>query len=634
MPNWQVALSDANLRKLAGAKVFERGQTYAASDAVTDPELKHLKNGGSVELRATVMGTQAYECMVTVAQDDSAEGDCDCAHSMDGNFCKHQVAMALTLRGLLGGDAPEADEAAQKKVSAAAKRAKTQAGNRETLQVFVKSQTAAVLAAKIWGWAERDRGLMSDLKAWAAQARAENDPQALKDVITELLKASGFLDWRESGAYAHRGQKVLPLLKKAMATDPVRARQLCEHALRRIYKAAAEADDSNGEIGDLMHEVMDLMLRCLALAPPPADWLDDWFALMRSDPWGLWNEKAVLAAAGAAVQQRYGLKAAKDWHTWVERQEADDKIAEQVVLSKDRKAIRALAAQRPYHYDAQRSELRKRYLDTLTLQGDTLAVIEAMRGSLAGAHEHCELVAYCESVGKLREALQFAQTAVKLFPGDMRCENDLLRCYERDGWDVEALAIRRKQLEQHPSVERFLAVLKSAKQAGHNTKTYREELFAWVAERELNQPLRPHYGNAGYGFRSLISAPGRQVDTRVRWLLEEAKQEAGKFEEALALVQLPHQCQANLLRSIALRLPPKRNAEAVPLLLRVFNLVMPRASTPYSEEIDLVRELASRMPQPQRGQWLDGLRVDYKAKRNFIKGLDRLTAKLIENVAR
>jgi hypothetical protein len=79
-----------------------------------------------------------------------------------------------------------------------------------------------------------------------------------------------------------------------------------------------------------------------------------------------------------------------------------------------------------------------------------------------------------------------------------------------------------------------------------------------------------------------------------------------------------------LLREIAHKLPAGRNAEALPLMLRVFEFAMPRAATPYTEVLGVVQETAARMEPLPRAQWLAYLRAEYKAKRNFIKGLDVL----------
>lgn len=609
LPNWQAALSDAALRDAAGAAVFARGQTYAASGAVQETELAYLERGARIELRATVMGTQPYGCDVLVSEDDEVAGDCDCPHAQDGNFCKHQVALALTLRGLLGGDAPAHDAQAKKKVAAAAKRAQTQAGNRAALKTFVQGQSAAVLADRLWAWAEMDRDLMADLKAWAAQSRAGSDGKALASAITELLRNSrDFLDWRDSGVYAQRAEKVLPMLEPLLARDPAQLRELCEHALRRLYKVAEHADDSNGEIGGVMQGLMDLLLRALQAEPPPGAWLERWFALMADDPWGFWNESAVLDAAGPAVQARYAERAAKDWQAWLDQHPRASESAGKAGVGRHFRSASVSGS----HWDYERHRLRKRYLDSLGHQGDPQAVLDAMRSSAQSASEYQDLVQFCEAQGRNREAFQFAQAAYKFFPKDGRSEADLLRCYERDGWDAEALTLRRAQLERAPDVEHYRAVLAAAERAGREREAYRDDLFAWAQTQEMQ--ARPATRN--WGASTSKSVNEHNVSVRVQWLLSE-----NKLDEALALAQVPNRCHPNLLLTLARKLPKARHAEAVPLLLRVFDVEMAGASSPYQQPLALVQEALERMASAQRSEWLAYLRAQYKAKRNFIKEL-------------
>ena len=603
LPDWQSALADRELRNIAGDAVYKRGQTYAASGAVQDLELLLVDKGLRVGLGATVRGTQRYTCEVLVTEVAELEGDCDCPHAVDGYFCKHQVALALTLRGLLGGEAPAHSAEAEKKVAAAAKRAQTQADNRAKLQAFVQAQSAAALAERIWQWAQNDREVMADLKVWAAQAQAAETPKNpinTKTAISELLKAGGFLDWRGATAYAQRAQKVLPLLEQALHHDPVQARALSEHALLRVYRAAAKCDDSSGAVGQVVLAMQALLLRSLSLAQPPASWLANAFALLEANPWGNWDERALLNAAGPALQEAYSRKVLADWQAY--RPPAPAKPGESAYgLS--------------YEWDYVRARLRNRYLEDLQHQGDPVAAIEAMRSSLQDASEHGELVAYCEKAHKFREALQFAQAAFKLFPADRRCENDLLRCYERDGWDAEALALRRKQLEASPTPAHFLAVLQAAQSAGKDRATYRQALYHWAAQRELAPPA----AHSRLMARHQAQADARNVGTRAQWLLAE-----GLVDEALALVQAPHVCHPNILQDIARKLPAAQSEAAVALLLRVFAAEMPNASTPYREVLGLVHDICKRMDSQPRKHWLLHLKIHYQAKRNFIKGLEGL----------
>ncbi|MBK7718114.1 MAG: hypothetical protein IPJ36_03055 [Simplicispira sp.] len=57
-------------------------------------------------------------------------------------------------------------------------------------------------------------------------------------------------------------------------------------------------------------------------------------------------------------------------------------------------------------------------------------------------------------------------------------------CYERDGWDEEALALWRRRLQARPDVSTYRAVLTAAERAGCDRARYRAELFAWAEQRE------------------------------------------------------------------------------------------------------------------------------------------------------
>lgn len=599
-PQWLPLLSDDALVRLSGPAVFARGQTYASSGAIESLQTPALEPGEQAAVQALVQGTQAYQVRVCIDADDELDGECDCPHAQDGNFCKHLVAVCQAWRGELGGAAPVHDPQAVKKVAAAAKRARTQASNLQVLRQFVQSQSADALAERLWDWAENDRDLMAELKAWSAERSAAGDPKALRSAIAALLRdRSGFLDWRESGAYAHRAAKVLPMLRPWRERDPGQLLALCEHALRCIYKVAEHADDSGGEIGGLVQDVMDLLTEALRASPPPASWVERWFALMQADPWGLWDEKSILAAAGPAVLARYAAQARADWQDWQRLHPAT--------------AIPGLPARAVRGYDHQRSQLRRRYLDSLALQGDPLALRDAMADSAQEAYEFCALVALCEEQGWFREALQWAEAGVRQHPGDWRCEDDLLRCYERDGWDEEALALWRRRLQARPDVSTYRAVLKAAERAGYDRARYRAELFAWAEQREqaeldaARKRTRVHAGDPAL----------RSIDVRVSWHLADAEP-----QQALALVRQPDNgCRLDTLEALARQLPAENGADAVQLLQRVFDVAMAGASSPYATPLALVRDILARMPLAQQAPWLADLRVRYKPKRNFIAGL-------------
>lgn len=609
--DWQEELSDDTLREMAGDDVFERGEVYFAEGKVSMPR----DGGGNATFE--VKGKLTYSTELYF-EDVGLHVDCSCPHAQSGAFCKHMVAAGLFWRCKLEGNEPsdpENDAQQAGKSITNKKRQITIADKKAALKAFVFSQDAQALAEQLWDWADGDRNLMAALKSWQAQSVAVSEPDGWKDAIAAILeKTRSFYDWGESSAYARRAQAVFPLLEKITRASPTQGRAACAYALRKLYKVGEHADDSGGMIGDLVYGVQGVLLQALKAEPPPAEWLDEWFALMQADPWGLWSESSVLEAAGPAVQKRYSDKVAKDWHAYLKAQEKLKSPPAAGAKATSPRAVYTASLAGADDWSYERAKLRSRYIDDLKRQGDSAAVLDAMSSNLRGANEFSGLIAFCESIGKLREALDYALKARKLFPADWRTEEDLLRCYERDGWDAEALVIRRARLEKQPSVDNFAAVLRSAEAAAQNITQYRAALYEWAAERELQA-----HTVKTFGYRVLPANPGRNVSTRVQWLLHEKK-----IGDALALVQSPHTCNDELLYEISQKIRSTQPEQGLALLHRVFAFQMPRATTPYTEVLRLVKEICLLMPQPENRQWLARVRAEYKTKRNFIKGLDAM----------
>lgn len=77
--------------------------------------------------------------------------------------------------------------------------------------------------------------------------------------------------------------------------------------------------------------------------------------------------------------------------------------------------------------------------------------LAVLREDLSDAHAHGKVIGHLEGHRRFREAIAQAEQSGKAFPDDWHLQDDLLRCYERDGWTAEALAMRRHQFERSPS---------------------------------------------------------------------------------------------------------------------------------------------------------------------------------------
>lgn len=95
----------------------------------------------------------------------------------------------------------------------------------------------------------------------------------------------------------------------------------------------------------------------------------------------------------------------------------------------------------------------------------------------------------------------------------------------------------------------------------------------------------------------------------------------GHWSEACALVRPPAVCRDGVLSQIARHLAPEQGDQALSLLLRVFNSAMRRSSSPYRDELAMVDEIGRRLDSARRTAWLEQLRTEFKAKRNFIRDL-------------
>lgn len=81
--------TEDELRAAAGPRSFARGAGYRS--AVTDIRL------AADHARATVRGSDDYEVRLRTADDGVLSGECTCPFGVDGNFCKHCVAVGLVL---------------------------------------------------------------------------------------------------------------------------------------------------------------------------------------------------------------------------------------------------------------------------------------------------------------------------------------------------------------------------------------------------------------------------------------------------------------------------------------------------------------------------------------------------------
>jgi hypothetical protein len=357
-----------------------------------------------------------------------------------------------------------------------------------------------------------------------------------------------------------------------------------------------QADDSCDEFGELCRAIGAEWLLCLrAAGPQPGAFGETYLQLLLDDPIESFDTEAVEAAMGEAARQ--GLRQALQ-RRW--RSAKDALRAEQVRWEEARARRKGRYAGLPPRPDINLCQLQRMHLEQLKSSGDIDGVLAVLREDLATPQGHAEVVGFLAHHGRHREALLQAEEGCRAFPEDPGVHEALLRCLEGEGRLDEALILRRQQFERRPGVEAFHALLEAAEAAGQNVVALRDSVLAWVQSQE---PTGGRYG------------PG-DVTLRAQILCSE-----NRCSEAAQLVQPPANCSLVVLRTIALRLGAEERDTAAALLMRVLDVAMDRATSPYRMELQLVAEIAQRMHAPQRAVWLAHLRKVYAGKRNFLNGL-------------
>ncbi|MFF0451447.1 SWIM zinc finger domain-containing protein [Streptomyces sp. NPDC004609] len=288
-------LTEAELRALAGARSYERGLGYL--DAVTGVEV------GDDVITATVHGTERYAVELDMGGPGRPAGTCDCPYGREGNFCKHLVALGLTVLA-------EKDSLPRQRKAAR--------GRVQELDTWLSGLSREELLALVREQISDDRKLRHRLELRAASARG--DLAGIRARVRELLDIGpfahyGYVEYADARAYADQaGQAVstiTALTGSGRATDAV---VLARETMRLLAEAIESVDDSDGWLGEIGARLADAHHgACSAARPNPeelAHWLvghvlDDTGDLIDIDPLdyeGVLGERGMTALRERAVE--------------------------------------------------------------------------------------------------------------------------------------------------------------------------------------------------------------------------------------------------------------------------------------------------------------------------------------------
>lgn len=190
----------ADLEMAAGARSYGRGLGYL--HAVADLEVT------ATEITATVYGGSDYR--VRLAAGGGLSGTCTCPYGQDGFFCKHCVAVGLSVLEL-GDDLPRQVEASR--------------ARRERLESWLATFSREELLAELLGLLDEDRDLRQRFELRAMSANA--DALAVRRAVMELIAPpyGGYIEESEADRYAsdldNAAMAIEELVKAGDAADAV-----------------------------------------------------------------------------------------------------------------------------------------------------------------------------------------------------------------------------------------------------------------------------------------------------------------------------------------------------------------------------------------------------------------------------
>ncbi|MFD3725087.1 SWIM zinc finger domain-containing protein [Streptomyces sp. NPDC058671] len=548
-------LTEAKLRALAGERSFERGLAYA--DEVSGVEF------GDGWIRASVRGTERYEVELLLGGRRKPAGTCDCPYGQEGHFCKHLVALGLTVI------AQEADLPRRRKAA----RDRTR-----DLDAWLTGMSRDDLLALVREEMAEDRSLRRRLELRAASA--SGDVVGIRSRIRELLDSGpfaryGYVEYADVHAYADQAAQAVGAIRSLTASGRAAdSIALARETIGMLAAAVESVDDSDGRFGEIGVGLADAHHdACRAARPDPeelAHWLvrhalDDAADLTDIDPL---DYEDLLGGRGMAALLRYATEAWKANRTgWAEK------------------------------HLMQRLAKSGRDIDT---------VIAVHAADLApNGHTHLLIARELDTAGRTVEALEWAERGIRetedLATVDTALIDHLADRYTRTGRPADAVTLRR----DHFAARRTLLAYQQLRAAAIAAA-------CWPTEREKAL--------------ALLRADAEGVDARGGRVLVDVLLDDKDIDAAWRTAG-EHGAHDGQWLTLADRSRPIRPADALAVYLRLVTpLTRATGNHAYEQLVTLllgIRDCHHRLGTPDDFTvYITDLRAAQKRKRNLMRLMD------------
>jgi uncharacterized Zn finger protein len=573
--NLESVLDRRSLRRMAGARSFERGEEYFADGQV----------GALVEHQGTIVakvqGTRLYRVKLWCGNGELGFL-CTCPVGADGAFCKHCVAAGLAW---IEGRHPAAHGKNRSKPAV------TMQDVRAHLVTLDKGTLADMLIDQAM---EDDRLRQRLLMKVARKGPKGLDVATYRRAIDEAVDVAGFVDYRDACDCARGIEEAIDsveeLLKDGHAAEVI---ELAEHALDSVEDAIESVDDSDGHMGGILERLQEIHHKACKKAKPDPETLArrlfDWE--LRTD----WDTFSGAARTYADVLGEKGLA--------VYRKLAEAEWAKVPVLGTGRD-------------DSQKYGKRFRIthiMETLaSLAGDVEALIAIKQRDLSSAYSYLQIAETCKGAGMHDLALEWAERGVKAFPvrTDGRLREFLAREYHRLKRHDEAMALIWTEFTESPALERYRILKAHADRIGL-WNPWREKALEYLRETIA----KAKDGRKDDGWGRYVAADHSDF---VRIFLWEKDVEAAWREAGAG------GCSDGLWMELAGKREKDHPEDVLPIYQGQIERTLNRKNNQaYREAVVLLRKirgLTVRLGDETRfTRYLASVRAMHKPKRNFMK---------------
>jgi uncharacterized Zn finger protein len=375
--------TEDDLRAAAGDGSFQRARDYVS--AVDD--LRPTALG----VKASVRGKDVYEVRLG-RESGGLVGECECPYGLDGNFCKHCVAVGLALLAT-EPEAPPPDVA-----------------------TYLRSLSQDELVALLLEQANRDPGLCRQL---TLRASATGAPQVAV-LRRELDAALTVQDFTDKG-YATRAKDALDTIEALTESGhAAEARPLARRAAERLAAALGAIEDPTGAVSAAARRAAKLYAKACAQTRPNPTKLATWLFDLRL-AWTAWPPLDIADFAGPL-----GETGLKEYKRQIEE------------------AWQSLPA------DADPTQLKGMREQFAKSTNDVDAMIEVLSEGLPAPKAYRDIVETLRRANRLQEAIHWAEEGEEKTRDVALCEL-LITCYLKANRAEEAVERRKAALREAPT---------------------------------------------------------------------------------------------------------------------------------------------------------------------------------------